>query len=112
MKVEAIQQLQDAQVEPDVWGIEGLDRREDYEKVVAAARRGGRDKVGCIILPDAGNQEKVTRMADDCGWECRGSSVSPCRPDYFLAIRSVAGWPGRPHPKPQWLRLVNTTGSL
>ncbi|HTF66524.1 MAG TPA: DUF2090 domain-containing protein [Edaphobacter sp.] len=59
LKVEAIQQLQDAQVEPDVWGIEGLDRREDCERVVAAARRGGRDKVGCIILPDAGKQEKA-----------------------------------------------------
>jgi myo-inositol catabolism protein IolC len=59
LKLEAIQQLQDAQVEPDVWGIEGLDRREDCETVVSAARRGGREKVGCIILPDAGKQEKA-----------------------------------------------------
>jgi myo-inositol catabolism protein IolC len=59
LKVEAIQQLQDAQVEPDVWGVEGLDSREDCGKVVASARRGGRDKVGCIILPDAGKQEKA-----------------------------------------------------
>jgi 5-dehydro-2-deoxygluconokinase len=47
---ETIQQLQDAGVEPDVWKIEGLDRREDCEKIVAVARQGGRDKVGCIIL--------------------------------------------------------------
>src|SRR5262249_18455536 len=33
----AIQQLQDAGVEADVWKIEGLDRREDCVKVVAAA---------------------------------------------------------------------------
>src|SRR5215831_3252145 len=46
----AIEELQDAGVEPDVWKIEGLDRREDCEKIVAAARRGGRDRVGCIIL--------------------------------------------------------------
>src|SRR5262249_5776771 len=46
----AIEELQDAGVEPDVWKIEGLDRREDCKKIVAAARRGGRDKVGCIIL--------------------------------------------------------------
>jgi myo-inositol catabolism protein IolC len=59
LMVETIQQLQDAQVEPDVWKIEGLDRREDCEKVVAAARRGGRDQVGCIILGRGENDQKV-----------------------------------------------------
>ncbi len=58
-KVEAIQQLQDAEVEPDVWGIEGLDRSEDYERVVAAARRNGRDRVGCIVLGEGDDQQKV-----------------------------------------------------
>jgi 5-dehydro-2-deoxygluconokinase len=57
--VETIQQLQDAHVEPDVWKIEGLDRREDCEKIVAAARQGGRDKVGCIILGRGEDDEKV-----------------------------------------------------
>jgi len=47
--VQAIDQLQRAQVEPDVWKIEGLDRREDCGNIVAAARNGGRDKVSCII---------------------------------------------------------------
>src|SRR5271156_5822585 len=41
LMAKAIEQLQDAQVEPDVWKIEGLDRHEDCERVVAAARRGG-----------------------------------------------------------------------
>jgi 5-dehydro-2-deoxygluconokinase len=41
LMVQAIEELQDAQVEPDVWKIEGLDRREDCEKIVAAARHGG-----------------------------------------------------------------------
>jgi len=50
LMVEAIRELQDAKVEPDVWKIEGLDRAEDCEKIVSAARRDGRDKVGCIIL--------------------------------------------------------------
>ena len=50
LMVRAIEGLQDAGIEPDVWKIEGLDRREDCEKIVAAARRGGRDQVGCIIL--------------------------------------------------------------
>src|SRR5207253_6779351 len=48
LMVETIQKLQDAHVEPDLWKIEGLDRKEDCEKIVAAARQGGRDKVGCI----------------------------------------------------------------
>ena len=50
LMVQTIIELQNAQVEPDVWKIEGLDRREDCERVVAAARRGKRDNVGCIIL--------------------------------------------------------------
>jgi myo-inositol catabolism protein IolC len=59
LMVEALQQLQDAHVEPDVWKIEGLDRREDAEKIVAAARRGGRDKVGCIVLGRGEDDRKV-----------------------------------------------------
>ena len=57
--VQAIEQLQDAQVEPDVWKIEGLDRREDCEKIVAAACRDGRNKVGCIILGRGEDDNKV-----------------------------------------------------
>jgi 5-dehydro-2-deoxygluconokinase len=54
-----IRQLQDAGVEADVWKIEGLDRREDCEKVVAAAHRGGRDRVGCIVLGRGEDDRKV-----------------------------------------------------
>ena len=59
LMAQAIQELQDAQVEPDVWKIEGLDRREDCETIVAAARRGGRDTVGCIVLGRGEDDEKV-----------------------------------------------------
>ena len=59
LMVEAIRELQDAGVEPDVWKIEGLDRREDCETVVAAARRGGRDRVGCIVLGRGEDDQKV-----------------------------------------------------
>lgn len=59
LMVQAIEQLQDAGVEPDVWKIEGLDRTEDCERVVAAARRGGRHKVGCIVLGRGEGDEKV-----------------------------------------------------
>jgi 5-dehydro-2-deoxygluconokinase len=57
--VQAIHELQDAGVEADVWKIEGLDRREDCVKVVAAARRNGRNKVGCIVLGRGEDDQKV-----------------------------------------------------
>jgi myo-inositol catabolism protein IolC len=59
LMVKAIEQLQDAGVEADVWKIEGLDRREDCEKVVVSARRNGREKVGCIILGRGEDDKKV-----------------------------------------------------
>jgi len=59
LMVQTIHQLQDAGVEPDVWKIEGLDSVEDCKKVVAAAHRGGRDKVGCIILGRGEDDKKV-----------------------------------------------------
>ena len=59
LMVRAIEELQQAGVEPDVWKVEGLDRREDCEKIVAAARRGGRDRVGCIILGRGEDDAKV-----------------------------------------------------
>jgi myo-inositol catabolism protein IolC len=54
-----IQELQEAGVEPDVWKVEGLDRREDCQKIVAVARRDGRDKVGIIILGRGEDDRKV-----------------------------------------------------
>jgi 5-dehydro-2-deoxygluconokinase len=59
LMVQTIQQLQDAGVESDVWKIEGLDRREDCVKIVTAARRGGRSKVGCIVLGRGEDDQKV-----------------------------------------------------
>jgi len=59
LMVEAISQLQDSGVEPDVWKIEGMDSREDCERVVAAARRNRRDKVGCIVLGRGEDDAKV-----------------------------------------------------
>jgi len=59
LMAQTISELQDAQVEPDVWKIEGLDRREDCKEIVTVARRGRRDKVGCIILGRGENDQKV-----------------------------------------------------
>jgi 5-dehydro-2-deoxygluconokinase len=69
LMVQSIEELQDAQVEPDVWKIEGLDRREDCAKVVATARRSGRDKVSCIILGRGEDDKKV------CEWLTTAAGV-------------------------------------
>jgi len=59
LMVRTIEELQNAGVEPDVWKLEGLDRREDCRSLVQVARREGRDDVGCIILGRGENEEKV-----------------------------------------------------
>jgi myo-inositol catabolism protein IolC len=59
LMVESIRELQEAGVDPDLWKIEGLDQREDCVKLVAAARSGGRDRVGCIILGRGEDDRKV-----------------------------------------------------
>lgn len=59
LMVETIRELQEAKVEPDVWKVEGLDRREDCGKIVETARRQGREKVGCIILGRGSDEQKV-----------------------------------------------------
>ena len=68
MKV-AIEELQQDGVEPDIWKIEGIDRREDCEMISATTRRDGRDGVACVVLG---------RGADDAAvdhWLETGSGV-------------------------------------
>jgi 5-dehydro-2-deoxygluconokinase len=59
LMVQAIHELQDSGVESHVWKIEGIDQKEDCQKVVAAARRAGRDRVGCIILGRGEDEQHV-----------------------------------------------------
>lgn len=61
LMLSAMHALQDAGVEPDVWKIEGLDRREDCERIVDAARRDGRTNVGCIVLGRGADEAKVAQ---------------------------------------------------
>jgi myo-inositol catabolism protein IolC len=65
----AIHQLQNCGIEPDVWMIEGLDRREDCERIVAAAQRDGRDQVGCMVLGSDKDEDKV------CNWLMTAAGV-------------------------------------
>ena len=46
----AMEEIQAAGIEPDIWKIEGVDRREDCEMLSAQARTGGRDGVACVVL--------------------------------------------------------------
>jgi 5-dehydro-2-deoxygluconokinase len=72
LMVQTLYELQEAGVEPDVWKVEGLDRREDYAQVVAAARRGGRDRVSCIVL-GRGEDERQVRE-----WLALAAGVPGC----------------------------------
>lgn len=69
LMVRAIQELQKAGVEADIWKVEGLDSAADFEKVCKAAKAGGRDRVGCIVLGRGENDAKVRE------WLTVGASV-------------------------------------
>lgn len=59
LMVRAIQELQKAGIEADIWKLEGLDRKEDFRRVCDAARAEGRTNVGCIVLGRGENEQKV-----------------------------------------------------
>ncbi len=61
LMMQAIQALQDAGVEPDVWKVEGLDRQEDGVKLVEVARRGRRNSVGLIVLGRGAERDRIVR---------------------------------------------------
>jgi myo-inositol catabolism protein IolC len=65
----AIEELQAAGVEPDIWKIEGIDRREDCEMISATTRAGGRDGVACVVLGRGADDAKVDH------WLKMGSGV-------------------------------------
>ena len=60
LMMRAIQEIQDAGVEADIWKIEGVDRREDCERIARQTRTGpGRENVVCVLLGRGANDEKV-----------------------------------------------------
>lgn len=59
LMLQAIQDLQATGIEPDVWKIEGLDSRDDCERIVRMARGDGRDGVGCIVLGRGADEARV-----------------------------------------------------
>jgi myo-inositol catabolism protein IolC len=59
LMMEAILQLQNAGVEPDIWKIEGIDDREACREIAQLVRREGRDRVSCVVLGRGASDEKV-----------------------------------------------------
>ena len=59
LMLEAVFEIQEAGVEPDVWKIEGLDTAEDCALVSALARRGGREGVKAVVLGRGAGEAKV-----------------------------------------------------
>ncbi len=48
--VRAMQEIQSANIEADVWKIEGMSKREDYEQVVHVAQSNNRTNVSIVVL--------------------------------------------------------------
>jgi myo-inositol catabolism protein IolC len=59
LMMEAILQLQNGGVEPDIWKIEGIEDREACNEIAQLARRDGRDRVSCVVLGRGASDEKV-----------------------------------------------------
>jgi myo-inositol catabolism protein IolC len=59
LMLEAILQLQNGGVEPDIWKIEGIEDRESCREIAQLARREGRDRVSCVVLGRGASDEKV-----------------------------------------------------
>jgi myo-inositol catabolism protein IolC len=55
----AIEELQNAGIESDIWKIEGVDERSDAEMLVRQSRAGGREGVVCVLLGRGASTEKV-----------------------------------------------------
>jgi len=59
LMMEAILQLQNGGVEPDIWKIEGIDDREACREIAQLVRREGRGRVSCVVLGRGASDEKV-----------------------------------------------------
>ena len=55
----AIEAIQAAGIEADIWKIEGVDRREDAQMLAEQTRTGGRDGVVCVLLGRGASDAKV-----------------------------------------------------
>lgn len=83
LMLRAIAELQSAGVEPDIWKIEGIDKREDCERISEQVRSEGRDGVVCVVLGRGADDSAVDH------WLKQGAGV----PGYVgFAIGRTIWW--------------------
>jgi myo-inositol catabolism protein IolC len=70
LMMQAIRDIQAGGVEPDIWKIEGIDRREECEAIAEVARQDGRDDVVCVVLGRGADDDAVVH------WLKQGAGVS------------------------------------
>lgn len=69
LTAKAIEELQNVNVEPDIWKIEGMESQDSYKIVALQTQKGERKNVGIVILGRAENQDKVEK------WIKSGSKI-------------------------------------
>ena len=67
--LKTIVELQNFGVEPDVWKIEGMENKSEYEQIVEKVKRNGRENVSVVILGRGENLELVEK------WIKTGSKI-------------------------------------
>jgi myo-inositol catabolism protein IolC len=99
----AIAELQAAGVEPDIWKVEGLDSVADFQLVAEAARAGGRDGVGCVVLGAGADEATVAN------WLRQAATV-----DGFIGFAigrtifwdALKGWLAREHDRESAVDMI------
>lgn len=83
LMMRAIEELQEAGIEPDIWKIEGIDDRDKCRRIAELVRRDGRNRVSCVVLGRGASDAKVDE------WLRAGSGL----PGYigFAIGRSIFG---------------------
>ncbi|MDQ4058996.1 MAG: DUF2090 domain-containing protein [Actinomycetota bacterium] len=83
LMLRTIQELHAAGIQADIWKIEGIDKREDCERISELTRSGGRDNVVCVVLGRGANDDAVDH------WLRQGAGV----PGYVgFAIGRTIWW--------------------
>lgn len=60
----AINALQNVNIEPDIWKLEGMENEKEYENIVSQAQNGNRQNVKVVILGKGENQETVEKWIE------------------------------------------------